>query len=48
MQFKDVVTDPAQFRELIGEPPPPCVAMDLATPYGTGHAEPLLPDRPLL
>ena len=26
MQFKDVVTDPAQFRELMGEPPPPCVA----------------------
>jgi PPOX class probable FMN-dependent enzyme len=24
--FKDIITDPAQFRELIGEPPPPCVA----------------------
>src|SRR5205807_6518534 len=26
MLFKDVITDPAQFRDLIGEPPPPCVA----------------------
>jgi predicted pyridoxine 5'-phosphate oxidase superfamily flavin-nucleotide-binding protein len=31
MQFKDVVTDPTQFRELMGEPPPPCVAKTLAT-----------------
>ena len=30
MQFKDVVTDPAQFRELMGEPPPPCVAKTIA------------------
>jgi PPOX class probable FMN-dependent enzyme len=26
MLFKNVITDPAQFRDLIGEPPPPCVA----------------------
>src|SRR5258708_2644646 len=26
MQFKDVITDPAQFRKLMREPPPPCVA----------------------
>jgi len=26
MHFKDVVADPAQFRALMGEPPPPCVA----------------------
>src|SRR3954469_2074899 len=26
MLFKDVITDPAQFRNLMGEPPPPCVA----------------------
>ena len=31
MQFKDVVTDPVQFRELMGEPPPPCVAKTLAS-----------------
>jgi hypothetical protein len=31
MQFKDVVTDPTQFRELMGEPPPPCVAKTIAT-----------------
>ena len=31
MQFTDVITDPAQFRELMGEPPPPCVAKTLAT-----------------
>src|SRR5262245_5573464 len=24
--FKDVITEPGQFRELMGEPPPPCVA----------------------
>ena len=30
MQFRDVVTDPAQFRELMGEPPPPCVAKTIA------------------
>jgi uncharacterized protein len=30
MQFKDVVTDPAQFREVMGEPPPPCVAKTIA------------------
>jgi hypothetical protein len=30
MQFKDVVTDRAQFRELMGEPPPPCVAKTIA------------------
>ena len=29
MQFKDVVTDPAEFRELMGTPPPPCVAKTL-------------------
>ena len=26
MQFNDVVTDTAQFREVMGEPPPACVA----------------------
>lgn len=26
MQFKDIITDPAEFRQLMGEPPPPCVA----------------------
>jgi PPOX class probable FMN-dependent enzyme len=31
MQFKDVVTDPDQFRALMGEPPPPCVAKTIAT-----------------
>jgi uncharacterized protein len=31
MQFKDVITDPAQFRALMGEPPTPCVAKTLAT-----------------
>ena len=30
MQFKDVVTDPIRFRELMGEPPPPCVAKTIA------------------
>jgi PPOX class probable FMN-dependent enzyme len=30
MQFKDIVTDAAQFRELMGEPPPPCVAKTIA------------------
>ena len=30
MQFKDVITDLAQFRELMGEPPPPCVAKTIA------------------
>ena len=30
MQFKDVITDPAQFRELMGDPPPPCVAKTIA------------------
>lgn len=30
MQFKDVITDPAQFREVMGEPPPPCVAKTIA------------------
>ena len=30
MEFKDVITDPAQFRELMGEPPPPCVAKTIA------------------
>ena len=30
MEFKDVLTDPAQFRELMGEPPPPCVAKTMA------------------
>ena len=31
MQFTDVITDPAQFRGLMGEPPPACVAKTLAT-----------------
>ena len=31
MQFKDVITDHAQFRELMGEPPPPCVAKTIAS-----------------
>jgi PPOX class probable FMN-dependent enzyme len=26
MRFSDVVTDPVQLRDFIGEPPPPCVA----------------------
>jgi uncharacterized protein len=30
MHFKDVITDPAQFRELMGEPPPACVAKTIA------------------
>ena len=30
MQFNDVVTDPAQFRKLMAEPPPPCVAKTMA------------------
>ena len=30
MEFKDVLTDPAEFRELMGEPPPPCVAKTMA------------------
>jgi PPOX class probable FMN-dependent enzyme len=30
MQFKDIITDPAQFRELMGEPPPACVAKTIA------------------
>jgi hypothetical protein len=30
MEFKDVLTDPGQFRELMGEPPPPCVAKTMA------------------
>jgi PPOX class probable FMN-dependent enzyme len=30
MQFNDVVTDPAHFRELMGEPPPPCVAKTIS------------------
>ena len=30
MEFKDVVTDPAEFRTLMGEPPPPCVAKTIA------------------
>ena len=31
MQFNDVVTDPAQFREVMGEPPRACVAKTIAT-----------------
>ena len=31
MQFNDVITDPAQFRALMGEPPPPCVAKTIAS-----------------
>ena len=30
MHFDDVITDPAQFRELMGEPPPACVAKTIA------------------
>lgn len=30
MRFKDIITDPAQLRELMGEPPPPCVAKTIA------------------
>jgi predicted pyridoxine 5'-phosphate oxidase superfamily flavin-nucleotide-binding protein len=30
MPFKVVITDPAQFRELMGKPPPPCVAKTIA------------------
>ena len=31
MQFKDVIRDAAQFRDLMGEPPPPCVAKTIST-----------------
>jgi hypothetical protein len=31
MHFKDVITDAAQFRELMGESPPPCVAKTIAS-----------------
>src|SRR4029450_11246478 len=30
MEFKDLATAPAQFREVMGEPPPPCVAKTIA------------------
>jgi PPOX class probable FMN-dependent enzyme len=30
MEFKDIITGPAQFRQLMGEPPPPCVAKTIA------------------
>jgi PPOX class probable FMN-dependent enzyme len=30
MDFKDVIIDPVQFRELMGEPPPACVAKTIA------------------
>jgi PPOX class probable FMN-dependent enzyme len=30
VQFNDVISDPAQFRELMGQPPPPCVAKTIA------------------
>jgi PPOX class probable FMN-dependent enzyme len=30
MHFKEVITDPAQFRALMGEPPPACVAKTVA------------------
>ena len=38
MQFNDVITDAAQFRGLMGEPPPPCVAKTLATLDRHGRA----------
>ena len=31
MQFKDVIRDAGQFRDLMGEPPPPCVAKTIST-----------------
>jgi PPOX class probable FMN-dependent enzyme len=31
MHFEEVITDAAQFRELMGEPPPPCVAKTIAS-----------------
>jgi PPOX class probable FMN-dependent enzyme len=31
MHFREVITDAAQFRELMGEPPPPCVAKTIAS-----------------
>ena len=31
MHFKEVITDAAQFRALMGEPPPPCVAKTIAS-----------------
>jgi PPOX class probable FMN-dependent enzyme len=31
MRFKDVITDADRFRELMGEPPPPCVAKTIAS-----------------
>ena len=30
MEFNDVVTDATRFREVMGEPPPPCVAKTMA------------------
>ena len=30
MDFKDVITEPGRLRELMGEPPPPCVAKTIA------------------
>src|SRR5215208_1378087 len=32
MHFREVITDAAQFRELMGEPPPACVAKTIASP----------------
>jgi uncharacterized protein len=31
MHFKEVITDAAHFRELMGEPPPPCVAKTITS-----------------
>jgi uncharacterized protein len=31
MHFKEVITDAAQFRELMGEPPPPCIAKTITS-----------------
>ena len=44
MDFKDVVTDPAQFRDLMGEPPPPCVAKTIA--IADRHCRPLIARTP--
>jgi PPOX class probable FMN-dependent enzyme len=46
MHFKDVITDPAQFREQMGEPPPACVAKTIATL--DGHCRAFIARSPFL
>ena len=31
IRFRDVITDPAEFRKLMGDPPPPCVAKTIVS-----------------